>query len=104
MGMSLTGRKVWYNMKFDRRLLIPFENDGDVVSVLLGNDGHAYLYIGRMERPRAHPTIVREERVHERCHCEGTIAVGVQAAGAGNGKELLTENVNGAVVAGKLLK
>jgi len=38
-------------MKFDRRLLLPFENDGDIRSMMRGNDGHAYVYVTAMEVP-----------------------------------------------------
>jgi len=46
---------VWYTMKFDRRLLLSFENDGDVRSMMRGNDGHAYLYVNAMEVPSGPP-------------------------------------------------
>ena len=47
---------------------------------------------------------MREQEGHEQFHCEATVAAGVQVAGAGNGKQLLTKNVNGAAVFGKLLR
>ena len=55
MGESVRGRHVWYNLKFDRRLLMPFEKDKDVMKSVRGNDEHAYLYIAGKEGPRARP-------------------------------------------------
>ena len=43
MRVVLKEVNVWYTMKFDRRLLLPFENDGDIRSMMRGNDGHAYV-------------------------------------------------------------
>ena len=34
MGVGLKDRKVWYNIKFDRSRLIPFENDANDVSLM----------------------------------------------------------------------
>jgi len=51
MGVVLKEVNVWYTMKFDRRLLLPFESDGDIRSMMRGNDGHAYLYVTAMEVP-----------------------------------------------------
>ena len=39
---------MWYTMKFDRRMMVPFKDNGDVVSMMRGNDGHGYLYVGGM--------------------------------------------------------
>ena len=44
MGESLRGRDVWYTLKFDRRLLLLFGKDVDIVKLVRGNDGHVYLY------------------------------------------------------------
>ena len=45
MGIVLKEAKVWYTTKFDRRMFLPFENDGDIRSMMRGNDRHAYLYV-----------------------------------------------------------
>jgi len=47
MGVVLREVKVWYSRKFDTRLLVPFQNDGDNAR----NDGHAYVYVTEMEGP-----------------------------------------------------
>jgi len=51
MGVVLKEVNVWYTMKFDKRLLLPLENDGDIRSMMRGNDGHAYLYVTGKEVP-----------------------------------------------------
>ena len=48
MGVSVREVKMWYTMKFDRRMMVPFKDNGDVVSMMRGNDGHGYLYVGGM--------------------------------------------------------
>jgi len=60
MGMVLKEAKVWYTMKFDRRLFLPFENDGDIRSMMRKNDGHAYLYVTALQVP-VDPTRERSE-------------------------------------------
>jgi len=59
-------------MKFDRRLLLPFENDGDIRSMMRGNDGHAYLYVTAMKVPSGPP--------RERGEAEQVAGVGQQEA------------------------
>ena len=103
-GVALKDRKVLYNMKFDQTLLSPFENDADIVILMRGNDSHAYLYIAGMEGPCACVAVVREQQVHHDCHCEANMATGVDLGGAGSGRQLLKENVNGVAVSRKLLR
>jgi len=51
MGESVSGHKVWYTLKFDRTLLMPFVKEEDIVKLVRGNDGHTYLYVDRKEGP-----------------------------------------------------
>jgi len=51
MGVVSKEVNVWYTMKFDRRMFLPLENDGDIRSMMRGNDGHAYLYVTAKEVP-----------------------------------------------------
>ena len=44
-GESLQGLGTWYTMKYDRRALLPFRKDVDVMKLLKGNDEHVYIYI-----------------------------------------------------------
>ena len=53
IGESVKGRRVWYSLKFDRRMLMALEKDEDVVKLVRGNDGHAYVYIVGNDGPRA---------------------------------------------------
>ena len=62
MGMSVWELKIWYSMKFDRRMMLVFEDDGDIVSMMRGNDGHGYLYVGGMEGCCGRHALVCEER------------------------------------------
>jgi len=55
MGESVRGQHVWYSLKFDRRMLMPLEKDEDVVKLVRGNDGHAYIYIAGKDGPCAGP-------------------------------------------------
>jgi len=53
IGESVRERHVWYSLKFDRRMLMALEKDEDVVKLVRGNDGHAYVYIVGKDGPRA---------------------------------------------------
>ena len=48
MGVSVRELKMWYTMKFDQRMMLPFQDDGNVMSMMRGNDCHGYLYVGGM--------------------------------------------------------
>ena len=41
MEESIRGHHVWYTLKFDRILLMPFEEDEDIVKLARCHDGHA---------------------------------------------------------------
>jgi len=43
IGESVRGRHVWYSLKFDRRTLMTLEKHENVVKLVRGNDGHAYV-------------------------------------------------------------
>ena len=53
VGMGLTNRKVWYNLKYDQRLMIHLQSDADVRSLMRGNDAQAYQYIAGVGGPHA---------------------------------------------------
>lgn len=103
VGLCLEGRKAWYNMKFDRRLLMPFENDGDLVSLMRGNDGHAYVYIAGVGGPSAAGAVGREQQQH-RCQCEGHVLGGGDVGGAGSGTQLVQGNGGGEAASGKVVR
>ena len=94
-GVAIMGKKVWYTMKFDRRLLMPFETDGDVDNMMLDNDGHAYLYVSELGRPYIRPMQVS----HEQAQVEAEVVVGEGFEMAGSRKgtlELLRNGDDGA--------
>ena len=78
----LREQKVWYNIKFDRRLLIQFERDADVIGIMRGNDRHAYLYFTGMVKPCAHPIGVSHHQGQG--DCEADMAVGGHIQGSVN--------------------
>ena len=78
---SRGGFKGHEGLKFDRRLSTPFENDVDVVSLIRGNDGYAYLYISGVEGPCVHAAVMREQQVHDDYYCEAIVAAGVHWEG-----------------------
>ena len=61
-GTEFMGAEDWYSMKFDRRTMLLFEDDGDVVSMIRENDDDGYLYVGRMEGPCARRSLVCEQQ------------------------------------------
>ena len=40
IGERMRGREVWYALKFDRQLLMPFAKEEDIVKLVRGNDDH----------------------------------------------------------------
>ena len=71
-------------------LMLPFVSDGDVVSLLRGNDGHAYMYIATTEGPRAHPTFISDQQ--PRGDCDASVHGGVQMGRTTSGRQELTQN------------
>lgn len=69
-------------MKFDWRLLIPFKRDVNVMSIMRGNEGHAYLYITGMEEPRSHPIGFNHRQAQG--ESEGDVAMGRHIRGSTN--------------------
>ena len=66
--------KLWYSLKYDRKMLVPVEVDSDVVHVEVifkGNDEHFYLYVAggaglvRREHVRAAVCEARERNIGE---------------------------------------
>ena len=45
MDEGSKGRKLWYTLKFDRRVLLQFASDQDVMNMMKGNYDHAYMYV-----------------------------------------------------------
>ena len=90
MGVAIMGKKVWYTMKFDRRLLMPFETDGDVVNMMRDNDGHAYVYVSEVGRPFTLPLQVSDEQTQ--AEPEAVVQEGVEIAGSREGSLELVRN------------
>ena len=75
MEMSVGELKVWYSIKFDRRMMPPFQDDGDVVSIMRENDGHGYLYVGGMGGHCGQSVLVSErlQRVDGEANVAGVV-------------------------------
>ncbi|KAJ8422358.1 LOW QUALITY PROTEIN: hypothetical protein Cgig2_034013 [Carnegiea gigantea] len=50
-GTNMTEKKLWYNLKYDREMLLPAKGDTDVKIIFKGNVKHGYLYVSRNEGP-----------------------------------------------------
>jgi len=48
----LTVHKLWYNLKYDRGMVMELERDGDLRMFLKGNDERWYLYVGDNNGPK----------------------------------------------------
>ena len=70
--------------------MIQLENDGGLVTLIRGNDDHAYLYIIGMEGPHAYPTLINEQQ--PRGDCKAVVDTRVQLGGATNGRQELIQN------------
>ncbi|KAJ8442637.1 hypothetical protein Cgig2_003681 [Carnegiea gigantea] len=49
---ELTVQKLWCSLKYNRRMVMELEVDGDVRMFLKGNDEHRYLYVGESDGPK----------------------------------------------------
>ncbi|KAJ8423109.1 hypothetical protein Cgig2_004477 [Carnegiea gigantea] len=49
---DLLVHKVWYNLKYDKQMLMPVEGDRDMRMIFKENDEHSYLYVGNNYGPR----------------------------------------------------
>ena len=99
MGVSVREFKVWYSMKFDRKMMLPFKDDGDVVSMMRENDGHGYLYVGGMGGQCGRRPLANEQA--ERPHGESNAAGVVEQrgfVGCEDGREGVLQNNEGAGV------
>ncbi|KAJ8445834.1 hypothetical protein Cgig2_027915 [Carnegiea gigantea] len=52
IGGNLSEHKVWYNLKYDRQMLMSVEANMDVRIIFNGNDEYGYLYMGDNDGPR----------------------------------------------------
>ncbi|KAJ8428406.1 LOW QUALITY PROTEIN: hypothetical protein Cgig2_024552 [Carnegiea gigantea] len=51
IGTDKSEEKLWYNLKYDREMLVPVEVDSNVEVIFKGNEEHGYLYVARNARP-----------------------------------------------------
>ncbi|KAJ8424605.1 hypothetical protein Cgig2_014409 [Carnegiea gigantea] len=70
-GSDKSEEKLWYNLRYDREMLVPVEVDSDVEVIFKGNDEHGYLYVSgnagpvRREHARAAVCEARERDTGE---------------------------------------
>jgi len=48
---GLRGRRILYSTKYDRKMLLPLQRDGDVGKLVKGNDEFGYMYVEEREVP-----------------------------------------------------
>jgi len=102
VGVGLIEGIVWYTLKYDRTLMLPFANDDDVVNLLRGNDDHAYMYIVRTEGRRAHHAFISDQQ--PRGDCDAGVRAGVPMGRAASVRKELTRNGEGEVCSLKMLR
>ena len=61
---GLRGRRLLYSTKYDRKMLLPLQRDGDVGKLLKGNDDFGYKYIAERDVPMWKSLNVSEGVVH----------------------------------------
>ncbi|KAJ8421557.1 hypothetical protein Cgig2_008922 [Carnegiea gigantea] len=92
IGGDLSEYKVWYILKYDRQVLMPFEGNIYVRMIFKGNDKHDYLYVRDNDGPRRHlrkGAAARKGRMHS---CDD----GVVCSISGRGEDIaLQEGQNG---------
>jgi len=48
---GLRARRLWYSTKYDRKILLSLQKDGDVRKLLKGNEEFGYMYIVERDVP-----------------------------------------------------
>ena len=48
---GLRGYRLWYNTKYDRKMLLPLQRDGDMGKLMKGNEEFGYMYIAKRDVP-----------------------------------------------------
>jgi len=69
-GNNLTVQKLWYSLKYDRRMVVAVEANSDVRMFLKGNDEHRYFYVGESDGPKRHAEKVGASREGRMRSCE----------------------------------
>ncbi|KAJ8422965.1 LOW QUALITY PROTEIN: hypothetical protein Cgig2_002714 [Carnegiea gigantea] len=76
-GIELT--KLWYNLKYDRGMVMKLEGDDDVRMFMKGNDEHGYLYMGESNRLKSGRD--RDDIVQQGCNGVGVKRAAVRGCG-----------------------
>ncbi|KAJ8427958.1 hypothetical protein Cgig2_023253 [Carnegiea gigantea] len=83
-GSNISEEKLWYNLKYDREMLVVVEVDSDAGVIFKGNDKHGYIYLARnagpvrREHARAAVCKARERDTEVGAHCNDVQEVGEQ--------------------------
>ncbi|KAJ8422831.1 hypothetical protein Cgig2_022182 [Carnegiea gigantea] len=67
-GSDMSEEKLWYSLKYDRKILMAVEVDSDVEVIFKGNDEHGYIYVAGDTSPMRRPhsrAAVCEARVRD---------------------------------------
>ena len=78
----LRGRTLWYSTKYDRKMLMQLQRDGDVGKLVKENDKFGYTYIAERDVPMWKSVHVNEVGDSLRGSCGGQ-----QTRGGGSSKE-----------------
>jgi len=57
---GLRGRTLWYSTKYDRKMLMQLQRDGDVGKLVKGNEEYGYMYIVERDVPMWKSVHVKE--------------------------------------------
>ena len=68
---GLRGRRLLYSTKYDRKMLLPLQRDGDVGKLLKGNDEFGYMYIEERDVPMWKSVNVSEGAGNLQSTCAG---------------------------------
>ncbi|KAJ8423072.1 hypothetical protein Cgig2_009341 [Carnegiea gigantea] len=63
LGECLGECTLWFSMKFDRRIVVPFGRDGDLLKLMKGNDEFIFMYVGGKDGPSRVAVEVRNEEI-----------------------------------------
>ena len=93
-GIELSERKVWYNLKYDRELVMALEGEADVRMFFKGNEEHGYLFVGDSNgrrRRQEQPCAARGGETHTCYKHKACVDSGVEGNGEGKGGRTIAE-------------
>ncbi|KAJ8450566.1 hypothetical protein Cgig2_020203 [Carnegiea gigantea] len=75
-GSDMSDEKLWYSLKYDRKMLVAVEGDSDVKVIFKGNNEHRYMYVAGNSGPVKRAQDRAAQLVRSGRKCDDGVEVG----------------------------